>query len=92
LTGLLRKKNIAKVHFFINQQTIISIIIYISTTYQKPPKNRKNQSKVLLRAENRSHEGGKMSVYPTNKHIYATLRKVDSATKIHVGSPHDHSV
>lgn len=85
LTDNQSKNDRSKVPFSVSQQAFIYLTYYISDIYQKQSEIRKNQSKVHLRAEKRSHEGGKLSVYPTNNDTYRNtmIRSLSNAQPMH---------
>lgn len=55
-----------KVPLFIYLKNIMSITCYISERYKNTFKNREIQTQGGLVDKNRSHDKGKLSVYPTN--------------------------
>lgn len=58
------------------QKHKVCITFYKSRLYRKLSKNHENQGKVWFASENRSHAGGKLSVYTTIHTIRLHLGKV----------------
>lgn len=58
------------------QKHKVCITCYKSELYRKLSKNHENQSKVWFASENRSHAGGKLSVYTTIHTIRLHLDQV----------------